>query len=135
MKKEGITMKEKEFLNKGFLTFYLTQEGLTIRTINRDDYISSMFPNMSMEEYESITDFKFNKTIYSMFDGQEFVDMIKKGCITSYDGFISEIYVDGYLSNLGIISDTFEDGEFLVSIEMFEELCQDYEVLVNWANK
>lgn len=128
-------MKEKEFLNKGFLTFYLTQEGLTIRRINRDDYISSMFPNMSMEEYESFTDFKFNKTIYSMFDGQEFVDMIKKRYITSYDGFISEIYVDGYLSNLGIISDTFEDGEFLVSIEMFEELCQDYEVLVNWANK
>lgn len=45
------------------------------------------------------------------------------------------VHVDGYLSNLGIIADTFEDGKFLVTMDILEEICHEHEVLVNWANK
>lgn len=126
---------EKEFLSKGYLTFYLTEKGLSSRIISREEYLSANFCNHSIEALLNIIDFKFSKPIYDMFHGLEFVRMIENGNINYHDGFISEIYVDGYLSNLGIITDTFECGEFLVFSDVFKEICSKHDVLVNWAAK
>lgn len=128
-------MEDKEYISKGFLRFYFMQDGLAAKKISREDYISARFPMWKKEEYEMIVELRFTKSIATMIEGLSFINMIKSGCINSYDGNIEEIYVDGYLSNLGIIADTFEDGQFLVTMDIFEEICREHEVLVNWSNK
>ena len=128
-------MDNKEYISKGILTFYFMQDGLAAKKISQEDYILARFPMWKKEEYEMIVELRFTKSIATMIEGLSFINMIKSGCINSYDGNIEEIYVDGYLSNLGIISDTFEDGKFLVTMDIFEEICREHEVLVNWANK
>lgn len=70
-----------------------------------------------------------------IFEGHEFSDDIKSGCITDYDGFIGCIVVNGYKSNLGIISDDFMQGDCLVSLEVFEGICKQNDVSVVWHNR
>lgn len=68
-------------------------------------------------------------------DGLEFLNCVRDKCITNNDGSMEFITVDGYNSNLGLFSNSFVDGKFLVTEDVFEEICTEYEVKVLWCNK
>lgn len=70
-----------------------------------------------------------------LMSGIEFLESVLDGSITDYDGFIAQIFVDGYKSNLGLCTDNLIDGEFLVDEFTFRDICNEHEVEVNWANK
>lgn len=72
---------------------------------------------------------------YDFIDGLEFLDSVRKGMFTDYDGEILEIIIDDYVSNLGLVEEGFVSGDFLVDGNIFEEICKQYKVIVNWANK
>lgn len=79
------------------------------------------------------------KAIYDLIDGKDFVKMIKDGSIIDYDGTLANVFVDGYNSNLGLFGidkqADFSQGGFTVSPEVWEKLCEEYKIEVNWANK
>jgi hypothetical protein len=110
-----------KYATKGGMIFVYSEEnGLIIKT---RDY---------KEDYEK---FFGMKTIYSLINGEEFIRDIESGCITDYDGEIAEVFVDGYISNLGLHHNGFTSGNFLVDKETFLDICNTYKVEVNWANK
>ena len=79
---------------------------------------------------------KFNLFIYDLIPGLDFLEMVKNKSIINYDGVMDCILVNGYKTNLGLITKNgFIDGEFLVDETTFKALCDGNEVLVNWANK
>ena len=73
--------------------------------------------------------------IYDLMKGEDFLKCVKSGGITDYDGSIAHVFVEGYVSNLGLHHLNFSQGGFLVDAETWEELCDELTVLVNWANK
>lgn len=76
--------------------------------------------------------------IYDIFSGEEFIDMISNGSISNYDGSIANIFVDDYLSNLGICCpdpNFFIGGKFLVDVAEFLDMCKSYKIEINWVNK
>lgn len=75
------------------------------------------------------------KEVYDLFQGKEFLEHVRKKLIISYDGSIANVFVDGYDSNLGLFTKSFEGGNFLVDDKTFEILCEKHEIFVNWANK
>ena len=78
----------------------------------------------------------FEKSIYDLMSGEEFLEMVQYGNITNYDGTVSTVFVDGYISNLGLYTDNgFECGGFQVDEELWLQICDNYKVEVNWANK
>ena len=78
----------------------------------------------------------FNKSIYDLYSGEEFLEMVKDGCFTNDDGTVADIFVDGYKSNLGLFTEEgFECGAFKVDEELWLNICDNYKVEVNWANK
>lgn len=111
----------KKYTTKGGMIFiYSDEDGLIIKT---RDY---------KEDWEK---FFADKTIYSLMSGEEFIKDIDSGCIIDDDGSIADIFVDGYISNLGIHHKGFTGGNFLVDKETFLDICKHYKVEVNWANK
>lgn len=72
---------------------------------------------------------------YDLMFGIDFLESVLSGFITNYDGCIAQIFVDGYKSNLGLCTDNFIDGEFLVNKFAFRDICSEHDVKVNWANK
>jgi len=79
---------------------------------------------------------KSEYTIYDLIDGKSFAESVKCKGFTDYDGSLCEIFVNDYISNLGIWYNTFHQGEgFYLSLMDFEKLCGQYKVEVNWANK
>lgn len=77
----------------------------------------------------------FEKDIYDLFDGKEFLEHVQDGYITDYDGSIATVFVDGYISNLGLATDNLTQGKFLVSAEVWKDICNEFKIEVNWANK
>lgn len=73
--------------------------------------------------------------IFDLMSGLDFLEAVLSGGITDYDGTLSDIFVDGYKSNLGLAAEGFEQGEFLVDENLFKQICEQYKVEVNWANK
>ena len=78
----------------------------------------------------------FDKSIYDLMSGEEFLKMVQEGYLTNYDGSVATVFVDGYISNLGLYTDDgFMSGDFLVDEELWLQICDNYKVEVNWANK
>ena len=67
-------------------------------------------------------------------DGKEFLEYVEGGDFIDSDGSLSAIYVDGYLSNLGLNYRGICQGDFLVSGKVFKGICEKHHVLVDWAN-
>ena len=68
-------------------------------------------------------------------DGVEFYENVNDGGFIDYDGTLAHVFVDGYLSNLGLLLRGISQGDFKVDGDTWLEICEEHEVKVNWANK
>ena len=66
---------------------------------------------------------------------EEFGEMVDTGYIIDYDGTLADVFVDGFVSNLGLFHNGFKQGKFLVTYDIWKKICDKHDVIVNWANK
>ena len=119
-------MKEK-YDAKGFMYFRATKEGYEILTEEKETVLKPY----DGEDFMNT----FTKNIYYIMDGVEFLKAVDSGCFIDYDGSIANVFVDGYISNLGLAHKGICQGKFLVNKEIWMDICEDFKVEVNWANK
>lgn len=132
-------MKDK-YKAKGQLFFRLGLNGIQTQVYDRSYYLQHeqyyINDNKMCEEIvDQIYRWDFERDIYDLFDGKEFLKLVQDGCIMDDDGFMSTVFVDGYISNLGLATDNLTQGNFLVSAEVWKDICNKFKVEVNWANK
>ena len=125
---------------KGSMLFRLGPDGIETQVYDREYYLRReqyyiSDKKMCEEMVDQIYRWDFEKTIYHLFDGKEFLQNVQDGCLIDYDGSISTVFVDGYVSNLGLATDNLTQGKFLVTAEVWEYICNEFKVEVNWANK
>ena len=73
--------------------------------------------------------------IYALMSGEEFLHYVDDGFFIDYDGSLMEVFVDGYISNLGLWHEGIRQGRFLTTKDFWENLMKTSKVEVNWANK
>lgn len=124
---------------KGQMLFRLGPEGIETQIYDRDVYVQDYTQYFSEDSANSLVNYKFDTEfsprIYGLFNGKDFLSHVQDGYIIDDDGHIADIFVDGYISNLGLSTDNLTQGEFLVSAEVWEDICNEFKVEVNWANK
>ena len=74
-------------------------------------------------------------SIYNLMSGEEFLHDVDNGLLIDYDGSLAEVFVDGYISNLGLRHMGIRQGQFLTTKEFWENLMKTSKIEVNWANK
>lgn len=124
---------------KGQIFFRLGPDGIETQRYDRDYYLQQYAGYFHPNDVEFIVNHKFDteltQNIYNIFDGKEFLNHVQDGYIMDDDGQIANIFVNGYISNLGLSTDNLTQGEFLVSAEVWKDICNEFKVEVNWANK
>lgn len=128
-------MKDK-FMVKGTLAYaYDAKQGLMCYT--NETTIAEMAGQYSMpiDVAKAMYAEFHTRRLYDLMDGLDFLKQVESGCITDYDGNLSNVFVDGYDSNLGLICGGFGQGQFCVTRDTFRELCMNHDIKVNWANK
>ena len=70
-----------------------------------------------------------------LMSGKEFYQHVDSGGIIDYDGSLGNVYVDGYRSNLGLYHKGLCQGGFLVDGPTWLEICETFDVTVEWCNK
>ena len=73
--------------------------------------------------------------IYTLISGENFLHDVDNGFFIDYDGSLAEVFVDGYISNLGLWHEGVRQGRFLTTKEFWERLMETSKIEVNWANK
>ena len=125
----------KTYQSKGFITFKLDDDfELAYQTITIDDMLNH-YPEEMRDALKPGVIETLKHPVYDLMSGSEFLDAVRNNCIMDDDGTLSDIFVDGYRTNLGLDEAGLSQGKFLVSGKIFEQLCDEHEVLVNWANK
>lgn len=125
-------------ITKGFMIFRLGPVGLETETITVDDMVQdfdttdSILINVLIDE---IVKNKLTIQEYSLMSGSEFLSSVDSTCITDDDGLLSEVLVDGFISNLGLSHKEFSQGGFLVTYDVWKNICSNHDVVVNWANE
>ena len=125
---------------KGHVEFSLGKDGIEYRIYDRDYYLKREKKYINDDTFceemvEHMYRHNFTKDIYDLIDGKKFLEYVQEGYFIDYDGIIADIFVDGYISNLGLSTDNLTKGKFLVTSEVWEDICDEFKVEVNWANK
>lgn len=125
-------------VTKGFMIFRLGPAGLESETITADDMVQE-FDTTDLNLLDLLIDevVKNRLTIqeYSLMSGSAFLSLVDSTCIIDDDGLLSEVLVDGFISNLGLSHKHFSQGDFLVTYDVWKDICSNHDVVVNWANK
>ena len=113
-------MGKKVYSPKGYIVFaYIDDE---IKYF-KQDYPKSM---LDMHEVPIYGD---------LMSGKKFYDHVDDKCIMDDDGSLSEVFVDGYKSNLGLFHKGLSQGRFLVDGPTWLDICEEFDVKVEWCNK
>lgn len=70
-----------------------------------------------------------------MMSGKDFYECVDGGGIIDYDGCLGEVYVNGYKSNLGLWHKGLCQGYFMVDGPTWLDICNEFDVEVEWCNK
>lgn len=127
-------MEREVFKAKGLMDFYYDNEnGVCYVLYDRDWFLKQHNNDKAFVDwwYEQ----NYHKNIYDLMDGIEFYENVNDGGFIDYDGTLAHVFVDGYLSNLGLLLRGISQGKFKVDGETWLEICKEHEVKVNWANK
>lgn len=84
---------------------------------------------------EEQRDLHIERLYGDIMDGEEFYELVNGGSIIDYDGIIGNVYINGYDSNLGLSHRGLHQGGFLVNGATWLQLCDKYEIEVEWCNK
>lgn len=132
-------MQDKKYKASGIIEFALGKDGIVSREISIEEIALDMYPDKESKEFRECKRFienkSFTKTVYNIMDGMRFLQNVESGGITDYDGHIAGVYVDNKISNLGLAHEGFSQGKFLVTADIWKELCKIHKIEVNWANK
>lgn len=71
----------------------------------------------------------------TIMSGKEFYEYVDEGYFIDSDGSLSKVFVNGYLSNLGLYHKGMSQGRFLVDGPTWLHLCDKYDIEVEWCNK
>lgn len=124
-------IKENRFKAKGNISFYATDKGIDFKIYSKDTLMkkyNDVLINKILED-------KYTFYTYSLMDGMKFLAYVNDGMFIDYDGTLSQVFVDGYMSNLGLEYKGISQGDFKVNSKLWEKICSEHEVLVNWANR
>ena len=126
-------------ITKGFMIFRLGPAGLESNTVTVDEIAADFANTADSNTLENLMDVVMTNRLtvqeYSLMSGSRFLSLVDNTCIMDDDGMISEVIVDGFVSNLGLSHKDFSQGEFLVTYDVWKYICSNHDVVVNWANK
>lgn len=113
-------MKPNKYAPKGYLKFIYADNTL--------QYVTREYPQDMLDLYET--------NIYgTLMSGQQFYEYVDDTSIINYDGTLADVFVNGYESNLGLHHKGLSQGEFPVDGPTWLDLCDEFNIEVNWCNK
>lgn len=86
---------------------------------------------------QRVTDERYFYDVYDLIGGLCFLDYDQEGY---WEGSLCGVLVDGYVSNIGLCSNCglpYQEGPYYLTLgaSLWEKLCSEHIVQVNWANK
>lgn len=129
---------EGEIKARGRIIFSLEDKKIKTTILDKNFYLKKSFAETKEEAedyWKWIVDTEFTAHFYDVMTGKEFYNDVDCGGFIDYDGCIAQIWVDGYISNLGLYHRGICQGAFKVSGKDWLKICEEHEVYVNWANK
>ena len=114
-------LTRKEYTPKGYIRFAYIDGDMR--------YYTKEYPKDMIDIY------KF--PVYGdIMSGKEFYEHVDSGSFIDYDGSISKIIIDGFVSNLGLHHKGISQGGFLVDGPTWIDICDNFNnVEVIWCNK
>ena len=91
-------------------------------------YSTEDYPKEMLEFYEE-------RICGDMMSGVEFYEDVDCGGIIDYDGILGDVFVNGYKSNLGLCHRGLCQGYFIVDGDTWLDICDEFDVEVEWCNK
>lgn len=138
------SLKPEEYKNKIFVAagrkiFCYNGEIILMQEQCADEILKSFDKDFATRD-EDMQKFAYRMceleaNIYNMMSGKDFLKSVQDHYFIDYDGSLCNIFVDGYMTNLGLAEEGICQGKFLITGDFFKELCESHDVMVNWANK
>lgn len=99
----------------------------------KDEKGHPLFYVKELSEWESEAK---TKTLYGdLISGKEFYSLVDDGFFIDYDGSMADVFINDCPSNLGLWHKGIHQGYFMVTGEVWLDICNHFDVKVHWCNK
>ena len=122
----------------GMMIYRVTLDGIEsvkIRNLKEAGKFLGM-PNASKIEPASLIEVLENENeipIHTLISGRNFLEKIKEGTLNNNNGYVSDVIVDGFVTNLRFCFFGYKDlFGFLIDETFFENLLKEKNILINW---
>ena len=122
----------------GLMLYRVSLEGIESVKIEDINEMKSFLKSSEIKKIEpvSLIELLENENeiiIKKLITGQTFLENVRSGVLTNENGFVSEVIIDGFLTNIRFCFSGYQDlFGFLVDETFFESLMEDRNILINW---
>ncbi len=123
----------------GLMLYRVSIEGIESVKIEDIEEMKDFLKTSEIKKIEpvSLIDLLENENeipVRTLLTGATFLEKVRQGVITNDNGFVTDVIVDGYLTNLRFCFSGYQDlFGFLIDENFFEALMEDRNVLINWC--
>lgn len=106
--------------------------------LDKEDMISKGMLSLVSDDVllEDVLDSYFGYTVFALMDGMQFFADVKAGCLTDYDGYVANVFIDDFITNARLDTGSAENfSGFMLDDIAWKDLCKNHKVEVDWVNK
>lgn len=111
-----------------------TESGLEYQNITLEDSLKD-YKSLSSEVLEPLRSKLSIIDTTHLMNGSDFAHDVDAGCLIDYDGYVKNVFINGFKTNIRLSHNGLSTDRFGVNKYIWDNLCRNNEVYVDWINK
>lgn len=129
-----VVLNDNTVKTLGERLYRYTEGGLEYQDITLDDLLKD-YEGYSSKVLEPLRDKLSIIDITHLMSGSAFANDVDAGCLIDYDGYVKNVFINGFKTNIRLSHNGLSTDRFGVNKYIWDNLCRDNEVYVDWINK
>lgn len=129
-----VVLNDNNVKTLGERLYRYTESGLEYQNITLEDSLKD-YKSLSSEVLEPLRSKLSIIDTTHLMRGSDFAHDVDAGCLIDYDGYVQNVFINGFKTNIRLSHNGLSTDRFGVSKYIWDNLCRDNEIYVDWVNK
>ena len=129
-----VVLKDNRVKTLGERLYRYTEDGLEYQDITVEDSLKD-YEGLSFDVLEPLRSKLSIIDTTHLMRGSDFAHDVDAGCLIDYDGYVKNVFINGFKTNISLSHNGLSNDRFGVNKYIWDNLCRNNEVYVDWINK
>lgn len=129
-----VVLNDNNVKTLGERLYRYTEDGIEYQDITVEDLLKD-YEGLSFDVLEPLRSKLSIIDTTHLMNGSDFAHDVDAGCLIDYDGYVKNVFINGFKTNIRLSHNGISTDRFGVNKYIWNNLCRDNEIYVDWINK